>query len=535
MLSFLLSAQVSSPNQYIFRVYLKDKGPVSYSVEKPAEFLSQAAIDRKKRQKVAVDSSDFPISSDYFLQMERDNGRVVAFSKWFKTISVQLGDSLQIEAIAALPFVDSVKYVWRGQAGKNSFDNRPRLEMPGCGELVSSGNLPGIAEGQFKLHNAQEMLRIGFRGKGINVAVIDAGFTNADVIPYFDKSNIIEAESFVPAGHLFSASDHGTKVLSAMAVNHPGIMMGSAAEASYRLLRSEDTGSEFPVEEDYWVRAVEFADSAGVDLVNTSLGYYTFDDRSLNYSHSQLTGQGSLMSLAADRAFHKGMIIVCSAGNEGAKPWRKITAPGDAPNVLTIGAIGLDSTIVSFSSRGPTADGRIKPDMVSIGKQTVSIGKDGLLGNASGTSLSAPFLAGLVASLWSINPDLDRAQVIDIVRRSSNRYLKPDTVYGYGIPDFRKAMVEMLGTLPGHSRVSDGVCNIFPHGNGYTVRLEDPDLPTTLYSGKIIDGEGEIVSNVRFEGQNEIHVPYAPKKQGETFFFMLQNPLRQKVYKIMAR
>ncbi|MDR1743671.1 MAG: S8 family serine peptidase [Dysgonamonadaceae bacterium] len=526
-----LSAQHSLPNQYIFRVYLKDKGSVNYSVEKPLEFLSQTAIDRKKRQCVGIDSSDFPISPDYFRQMELNNAKVVAFSKWFKTLAIQVNDSLQIAAIASLPFVDSVKYVWRGQMHKNSTDTRPRLGMPECDGLVSSGNLFGITEKQFELHNAQTMIRAGFRGKGIRVAVIDAGFTNVDVIPYFKGSNISGSKSFVPTGHLFSASDHGAKVLSAMAINHPGIMMGSAAEAIYLLLRSEDERSEFPVEEDYWVRAIEYADSVGVDLVNTSLGYHTFDDASLNYSHSQLTGRVSLMSLAADKAFDKGILVVCSAGNEG--PQGKITSPGDALNVLTIGAIRLDSAIVSFSSRGPTADRRIKPDLVSVGKQTVAIGDDGLLGSASGTSLSAPFLAGLAASLWSINPDVNRSQVIDIIRRSSDRYLSPDTVYGYGIPDFRKAMAEMLRTLPEHQgQVSDSACLIFHQDDGYTVRLQNPDLPTSLYSLKVIDESGNVVSNVEFEKQNEAHIACAKTERGKTLFFILKNPIRQKTYRL---
>ncbi|MDR1518509.1 MAG: S8 family serine peptidase [Dysgonamonadaceae bacterium] len=531
-----LSAQDSLPEQYIFRVYLKDKGAVNYSVEKPLEFLTQTAIDRKKRQKAGVDPSDFPISSDYFHQMTLNNAKVVAFSKWFKTFSVQLNDSSQIAGIASLPFVDSVKYVWRGQMRNDIPDTRPRLRMPSCDEIMASGNPFGNAEAQFKLHNAQTMIQAGFRGKGINVAVIDAGFANVDVIPYFSRTNIVGAKSFVPTGHLFSASEHGTKVLSAMAINYPGIMMGSAAEANYLLLRSEDVRSEFPVEEDYWVRAIEYADSVGVDLVNTSLGYYSFDDKSLNYSHSQLTGRVSLMSLAADKAFDKGMIVVCSAGNEGAKPWGKVTSPGDAVNVLTVGAIGLDSTIVSFSSRGLTADRRIKPDVVSIGRQTVSIGEDGLLGHASGTSLSSPFFAGLVASLWSINPDLHRSRIIDIVRQSSGRYLKPDTVYGYGIPDFRKAMVEMLRSLPEHSaQVSDSTCHILPRDEGYVVQLQNPKFLSSfsLFPVEIINEKGELVLRANFENQHEAQIPFIKKEKGKALFFVLRNPLQQKIYKVV--
>ena len=251
----------------------------------------------------------------------------------------------------------------------------------------------------------------------------------------------------MPEGDLFSTSDHGTKVLSTMAVNLPGMMIGSAPEASYYLLRSEDVTSEFPVEEDYWVRAIEFADSVGLGGINTSIEYNEFDDKYLNYSHEDLNGETSFMSRAADMAYEKGMLIVVSAGNEGNKTWKKSTPPGDAKNVVTVGAVGTDSLIATFSSHGILADGRIKPDMVSVGKATVTIGRDGTIGNTNGTSLSSPFLAGLIASLWSVNPTLHRSELIEIVMRSSDRYDSPDAVYGYGIPDFQKALTEVLKTI----------------------------------------------------------------------------------------
>jgi subtilisin family serine protease len=213
------------------------------------------------------------------------------------------------------------------------------------------------------------------------------------------------------------------------------------------LLRSEDVVSEFPVEEDFWVRAIEYADSIGLDLINTSLGYNKFDDKDLSYSHDDLNGEISLMTRAADLAYDKGMLIVVSAGNEGNKQWQKTTPPGDGKNVLAVGAVGTDSIIASFSSHGIMADGRIKPDLVSVGSQTITIGKDGSIGRTNGTSLSSPFLAGLIASLWSVNPELHRSQLIDIIKRSSDKYESPDSVYGYGIPNFQKALVEVLKTI----------------------------------------------------------------------------------------
>lgn len=432
---------------YKFRVYLKDKGRNDYSIDNPTQFLSEKAIERKILQNSRIDETDFPICTDYINLVKKAGGNIISHSKWFNTLVVEVNDSLKINDINSLSFVDSVKYVWRGAAGNYKKTLRPRLKQNITCRAEIIDSIYGFSSEQFKFHNADKLYECGFRGKGINIGVIDAGFTNYDVIPAFENVNLLGYENLVPEGDLFSTSDHGTKVLSTMAVNLPGMMIGSAPEASYYLLRSEDVTSEFPVEEDYWVRAIEYADSVGLDLINTSLGYNEFDDKYLNYSHEDLNGETSFMSRAADMAYEKGMLIVVSAGNEGNKTWKKSTPPGDAKNVVTVGAVGTDSLIATFSSHGILADGRIKPDMVSVGKATVTIGRDGTIGNTNGTSLSSPFLAGLIASLWSVNPTLHRSELIEIVMRSSDRYDSPDAVYGYGIPDFQKALTEVLKTI----------------------------------------------------------------------------------------
>lgn len=445
----LLSYSGTEPTTiyYKFRIYLTDKGGGDYSIDNPSQFLSDNAIERKRVQEVDIDEKDFPISDDYFALIEMSGGKVVSYSKWFKTVVVEVDDSLKINDIKSLSIVDSVKYVWKGAKNRYAKALRPRLHELAQIETYPGDTIYGYTHPQFKLHNADQMHNAGFRGKGIEIGVIDAGFTNFDVIPTFETVDLCGYANFVPEGDMFSSSDHGTKVLSTMAVDLPGKMMGSAPEASYWLLRSEDVVSEFPVEEDYWIRAVEFADSVGLDVINTSLGYSEFDDIQLNYTHDDLTGDVSLMSRAADLAYEKGMIVVVSAGNEGNKSWQKSTPPSDAKNVIAVGAVGTDSIIASFSSYGEMADGRIKPDLVSVGKGTVTIDQFGALGRTNGTSLSSPFFAGLVASLWSINPQLHRSELIDIIFKSSDRNTFPDNVYGHGITDFNKAMNEVLKTL----------------------------------------------------------------------------------------
>lgn len=449
-LAFSLTAQ-DSFSAYKFRVFLNDKGTNNYTVSNPSAFLSEEAIARKKQQGVTIDESDFPISPDYMRQVEMAGGKVVSFSKWFSTLVVEVSDSASINKITQLPFVKSAKYVWRGKTKATDTKGtkpRPRLRLIEDFNEQKTPDFFGRTAKQFKLHNAQGLVESGLSGRNMIIAIIDAGFTNVDVIPQFANARIVEARTFVPNAEVYNSSSHGTGVLSTISVNVPNVMIGSARNARFYLLQSEDATSEYPVEEDYWIRAIEYADSVGVDVVNTSLGYNDFDDPSLSYSQSDLTGKVSLMSLAATKAYDKGLLLMLSAGNSGNKAWQKTTPPGDAENVITVGATDSDGVIANFSSKGPTADGRIKPDVSSVGRGTAVISQTGMFSRSNGTSFSTPFMAGLVTSLWGINPSMHRRQVMDIVIESSDRYHNPDTIYGNGLPNIEKAMTRMLASLP---------------------------------------------------------------------------------------
>jgi subtilisin family serine protease len=530
-----LGQAATQPLHYKFRVYLSDKGASVYSTDEPERFLSEKAIKRKKRQNVAVDASDFPISPDYFTLVEKTGAKVIAHSKWLQTLTVEVTDSLKINQLISLPFVDSVKYVWRGHGRSYRNSIRPRLVNIDCTEKIPSDTLFGLADKQYRIHHADKLARAGFRGKGIDVGVIDAGFTNFDVIPYFSSVRLRGWMNFVPEGEIFSSSEHGTKVLSTMATNQPGLLLGSASEADYWLLRSEDVTSEFPVEEDYWVRAIEYADSLGLDVINTSLGYNHFDDPLLNYTHADLTGNVSIMSIAAEMAYAKGMLVVVSAGNEGNKPWQKLTPPGDAENVIAVGAVGADSLIASFSSHGFTADGRIKPDLVSVGNGTITIGQDGQIGTTSGTSLSSPFLAGLAASLWSINPELHRSALIDIILASSDRYETPDSVYGHGIPDFQKAMTEVLSQL----KVEEDTVTVDdftfsrPSKNNLLITLTEPLFSVGAYQVNLLAESGVLIAAYSFEKENlHIVVPPSVRETEQFLHLVFISPFTQKTIRL---
>ena len=291
--------------------------------------------------------------------------------------------------------------------------------------------------------------KITFNGPaqfGINTKIrlvganLYAGFHNADKITAMQNIRILGTKDFVnPQSDIFAESSHGMAVLSCIAMNRPGVMTGTAPEASFWLLRSEDEYSEHLVEQDYWAAAVEYADSVGVDVLNTSLGYYAFDDKSKNYKLRNLDGHHALMSRQASRIADKGMVLVCSAGNSGAGSWKKITPPGDAENVLTVGAVDKEAVLAPFSSVGNTADHRIKPDIVAVGLGADVIRTDGNQGRANGTSFASPIMCGMVACLWQACPELTAKEVIELVRRSGDRADFPDNIYGYGVPDMWKA------------------------------------------------------------------------------------------------
>ena len=298
----------------------------------------------------------------------------------------------------------------------------------------------GYAEKQIRMLNGIKLHETGFQGEGMRVAVIDAGFMNADRISAFDSLRLLGTHNIVfPGKSVFVGDDHGTKVLSCLAADIPGVMVGTAPKASYLLLKSEDSDSEYPIEEDYWTAAVEYADSAGVDVISSSLGYFSFDADELSYDQSALDGKTAMISRAASLAADRGILVFCSAGNEGNGDWEKITFPSDAAGIFTVGAIDEDKKKSSFSSVGFTADSRVKPDAVALGTGSCVIGPNGNIRYANGTSFATPILAGMGICLWQSLPWLNNREVISLMNRSSNRYKHPNKEFGYGIPDFYKA------------------------------------------------------------------------------------------------
>lgn len=426
--------------QYLYRIQLSDKNGTPFSIDRPTEFLSQRSIDRRKRQGLAVDSTDLPISPSYIKLIEERGVKVVRQSKWNNTILVHGKREKVMNALTQLPFVKSAIKVWTSPDSIST--TRPWQDYTKETIKASDTNHYGSSYDQIYQADGIALHDRGYRGKGMLIAVLDGGFMNAEVIAAQHRLNILTAKDFVypESTDFYSEIDHGTKVLSCMALNIDGIYIGTAPDAQYMLLRSEVSETESLSEEDFWTSAAEYADSMGVDVINSSLSYHSFDDKSTNYKYAQLDGKTALISRTASMLSSKGIILVNSAGNDGMGAWKKIGVPADADDIITVGAITKTGNNAPFSSIGPSAEGRVKPDIVAIGSPASVMTGRGTIIEAMGTSFACPIIAGLVACLWQALPNKTAHEIIDIVRRSAENYNTPDNIYGYGNPSFRKAL-----------------------------------------------------------------------------------------------
>ena len=422
---------------YMMRVSLLDKQGCGYSLQMPEAFLSQRAIERRIRQRLQLDSTDLPLSKLYLDKIAARGVRIVSQSKWNNSVLV-FGDSLALlKSLGDLSFVRNIEFVYIEPDSLKEFEcPRRTVAFP---ELDGTDNATALQLHQIHL---DQLHQAGFRGRGMMVAVLDGGFQYADHIPALKRINKIGERDFVfpPSHNIYREHSHGMKVLSVMAVNEKNLFEGSAPEADYWLLRCEQTQTESRSEEDFWAAAAEFADSVGVDVINSSLGYSEYDDDEQKYPYRQLDGHSMMISRMASMLAQKGIVLVCSAGNSGDDSWKKITIPADAEDVLTVGAVKSDGINTVFSSVGPTADGRVKPDVMALGGYCSVINADGEIAQQNGTSFASPLIAGAVACLWQALPDKTACELIELVRQGGDRYQWPDNIYGYGIPNFAKIL-----------------------------------------------------------------------------------------------
>ena len=425
----------------MYRLYLKDKDldHTPFSVNRPSEFLSQRSIDRRKRQGIPVDLTDLPVAPAYEEQVAEAGIEIVGKSKWNNTLLIRIHKIRELRKLEGLEFITKMKKVF---VAPDSVSQRLRSNVRNRLNGWSHGDgFYGAADAQLKSLNGKRLHEIGYQGKGKMIAVFDGGFMNVDKIPALHDIKLAGVKDFVvpESKNVFGEMEHGTMVLSTMAANAPDFYVGVAPEAQYLLIRCEDERTESLAEEDYWASAAEYADSCGVDVINSSLGYHGFDDSSTDHHYYEQDGNTALISRTASMCADKGIVCVNSAGNDGMGSWKKINFPADATDILTVGSINEHGVNAAFSAVGPTADGRIKPDVMAFGSPTCVITGRGSIINDNGTSFSSPLVAGMVACLWQALPGKTAKQIIKLVKLAGNNQQHPDNVFGYGVPDFWKA------------------------------------------------------------------------------------------------
>lgn len=490
-------------------VFFKDKSNTSFSTQRPTEFLSAKAISRRVKHSIAITEEDLPVNNAY-VQGIADLGIETYFTtKWMNGVLVQMEGSA-VSSVLALPYVDRVEYVAPNAILSNA-----------AGEIEQVNDSPiepsRIEAAQYQMLGLDRMHEAGFMGEGVLVAIFDDGFENYTIIPAF--SHIIQENRLV---HTFDYTmnrenvdntfDHGLRVFSVLGADAQ--MIGAVPKANYMLVVTEAPG-EYRVEEYNWLFATEMADSAGVDIVNTSLGYSEFLDASMDYTQSQMDGQTTVITRAANIASSKGILLVNSAGNHGSSSLGTIVAPSDSEHVLTVGAISISGELASFSSSGPSADNRIKPDVVALGVNTLVTDSDNAVSAQHGTSFSAPLITGLAAGLLQAFPEMSSQEIIQVIKESGDRVESPDNGHGYGIPNFIKAaQIADESLIP----LAAGI-QAYPNPTDlqyFTLTFSEELLGQSI-KAQLLNGDGSLIQNYEFTPEifrNRLQVDLSKAKSG---------------------
>lgn len=498
ILLFFAAGLVSA--QEVYWVYFSDKANTPFTTDHPEEFLSPDAISRRAQDKIKIRYADLPVDPAYCQQLINAGATLRVQSKWLNAASVVATDEV-IAIISTFPFVRAIEPVLR-------YRKMPEINIPEqTASFYRIAEDPvlyyGGAENQNHMIEVDFLHGLGYRGQGVKIAVLDGGFygvnTGEGFSSLYDKGQILGTYN-IPDNNadVFINSTHGSNVLSIMAVDKPNLYVGSAPDASYFLIRTEVTSSEFVIEEDYWLAGAEKADSLGADIINSSLGYTTFDDPLQDHTYADMDGNTTVVTRAADAAAAAGILVVNSAGNEGDSEWNFISAPADGDSVFTIGAVNSAGDYASFSSEGPTADGRIKPNVVGQGSGTAIMTEGGTVAYGSGTSYSSPLIAGACASFMSAFPELTNMQVMQIIEASATLATTPNNQMGHGIPQFAKAYLEQAG----YTLSTDNIITISPNPTADYVQVVVKGVENANASIGLFDLTGNQLAEINFTAED---------------------------------
>jgi len=491
----------------VYWVYFNDKEGNGYQIDQPGQFLSERSVNRRAMQALGVDHLDLPVNQDYLQEIEAMGVEIRHVSRWLNGIAMINMDETTYQEVLQRSFTNTLPWTpvsddifFPQKSGVARFD--PPLSQAPVFDY-------GLAREQIEMVRTDGLHDMGYTARGVWIGVMDAGFFNVDSMPslttLIDEGRILETRNYIDTTSIYrQISSHGMSVLSIMAGQWDGFIVGTAPHANYLLCMTENSDQETRIEEIAWIEAAEYADSLGVDVINTSLGYSDFDGEIYDYTYSDMDGKGSYISKAASLTASRGMILCNSAGNEGNDPWFYITAPADATDILAVGAVDSTNMIVSFSSRGPSYDARIKPDITAMGRRTAIQYSSGNVGRGNGTSYASPVMAGSVASLWQAFPELPARELIYKIRQSSHRNMVPDVNYGFGTPN-------MLYTYHTITRVPEGFASgrmeIWPNPASERIMIRIPEAESGLHLVRLYDMNGRVAGSNQMELPGEMTLP----------------------------
>lgn len=443
-------------NRYI--VEFTNKGNTNYSLNNPAAYLSERALNNRQNYNIVVDSTDLPICKNYLDSLQAAGSvTILNASKWLNQVAIQTTDVSAINRIQNFSFVKKFSAIASRNPVTTGADKlaRESVEIPfnrtdnPQPELTNKYNY-GSGYNQIHLNKGEFLHNLGFSGEGMQLAILDAGFTGYLSIPTFDSTRnnnqFLGSWDFVlNQANVNGYHPHGTWCLSILAANMPGVFVGASPKTSYYLFRTEDAATEYPIEEHNIAVALEKADSLGVNMASISLGYTTFDNALFNHTYAEMNGDITIAARAADLAAKKGMLVVAAAGNDGNNSWKFLGTPSDADSILSVGAVDAAGIIGAFSSYGPSSDGQIKPGVASMGVgTTIADVTTGQPMGGSGTSFACPNMAGLTSCLWQAFPEANNMEIIATLQQAASKFSNPDDRVGYGIPDMKKAFVLLI-------------------------------------------------------------------------------------------
>ena len=483
-------------------VMFKDKKNSPYSLNKPLQYLSQRAIDRRTKYGIAIDSSDLPVNPSYInTVVAQGTVKYMSQSKWLNQILINCSDQATINKIKALPFVKSTNAV--GNLVNNGTGDEQKKFKETVTPLTNTEELKtpsalgynyGQSYKQIHIHNGEFLHQKGFTGKGMIITVLDAGFSQYRTTKCFDsvraRSGFLGERDFVDFDNSVNEDYiHGEECLSIIAANVPGVMVGTAPDANFWLIRTENASTEQPIEEHNWVAGAEFADSAGTDLITSSLGYTQFDNSAFDHTYANFYNNSTMVSLGAAMAVNKGILVTNSAGNSGADSWKYLGFPADADSVAAIAACDVNGNIAYFSSFG--YPGKVKPNITSVGSGTIIYTPFGV-SSGSGTSFSNPNINGLICCLWQAFPRLSNVEILKAVYASCDRARDPNNRFGYGIPNMKKAYILIRKRMNMQQFGNEWLfANVYGRDNISVKLIAQAETKAVV---KLLDNAGNIIS-----------------------------------------